>query len=69
MEQKILAATLYLKNGVPVKGSDDLTPAGDLNFLAKSYNDGGIDKIFVFDLSGGWKTLKNSYTPDASRSL
>ena len=51
MEQKILAATLYLKNGVPVKGSDDLTPAGDLNFLAKSYNDGGIDKIFVFDLS------------------
>lgn len=51
MEQKILAATLYLKDGVPVKGPDDLTPAGDLNFLAKVYNDGGIDKIFVFDLS------------------
>ncbi|KAI4447143.1 Histidine biosynthesis bifunctional protein HisIE [Eubacterium plexicaudatum ASF492] len=51
MELKILAATLYLKDGVPVKGPDDLTPAGDLNFLAKVYNDSGIDKIFVFDLS------------------
>lgn len=51
MEQKILAATLYLKNGVPVNSPTDLTPAGDLKFLAKAYNDGGIDKIFVFDLS------------------
>lgn len=51
MEQKILAATLYLKDGVPVKSPDDLASAGDLKFLAKSYNDGGIDKIFVFDLS------------------
>lgn len=51
MEQKILAATLYLKDGVPVNGPDDFTPAGDLKFLAKAYNDGGIDKIFVFDLS------------------
>ena len=51
MEQKILAATLYIKDGLPVMGPDDLTPAGDLEFLAKSYNDGGIDKIFVFDLS------------------
>lgn len=51
MERKILAATLYLKNGIPVKSPDDLTPAGDLKFLAKTYNDGGIDKIFVFDLS------------------
>lgn len=51
MEQKILAATLYLKNGVPVNSPQDLTVAGDLQYLAKSYNDGGIDKIFVFDLS------------------
>ncbi len=51
MEQKILAATLYLKDGVPVKGPDDLTPLGDLTYLAKVYNDGGIDKIFIFDLS------------------
>ncbi len=51
MEQKILAATLFLKDGIPVRHPQDLTPAGDLKFLAKSYNDGGIDKIFVFDLS------------------
>lgn len=51
MEQKILAATLYLKDGVPVKSPQDLSLAGELQFLAKSYNDGGIDKIFVFDLS------------------
>lgn len=52
MEQKILAATLYIKNGVPINSPDDPTPAGELKFLAKAYNDGGIDKIFVFDLSG-----------------
>ena len=53
MEKKILAATLYLKDGVPVKSAEDLSPAGDLKLLAKIYNDGGIDKIFVFDLSDG----------------
>lgn len=51
MERKILAATIYLKEGVPVTSPDDLSPAGELKFLAKAYNDGGIDKIFVFDLS------------------
>lgn len=51
MEQKILAATLYIKDGVPVHSPEDLTPAGELKFLAKAFNDGGIDKIFVFDLS------------------
>lgn len=51
MEQKILAATLYIKDGIPIKSPQDLSPAGDLKFLAKAYNDGGIDKIFVFDLS------------------
>lgn len=53
MEKKILAATLYLKDGVPVKSPADPSPAGDLKYLAKIYNDGGIDKIFVFDLSHG----------------
>ncbi len=53
MEKKILAATLYIKDGVPVKSPEDFSPAGDLKFLAKRYNDGGIDKIFVFDLSDG----------------
>ena len=53
MEKKILAATLYLKDGVPVKCAEYLTPAGYLKLLEKIYNDGGIDKIFVFDLSDG----------------
>ncbi len=51
MEQKILAASLYLKDGVPVKSPDDFSLAGDIKFLAKIYNDSGIDKIFVYDLS------------------
>lgn len=51
MEQKILAATLYLKDGLAVNNPKDLKPAGDLRDLVKSYNDGGIDKIFIFDLS------------------
>lgn len=51
MEKKILAATLYIKDGVPVKSPVDLSSAGELKFLAKIYNDSGIDKIFVFDLS------------------
>ncbi|MDE7311586.1 MAG: bifunctional phosphoribosyl-AMP cyclohydrolase/phosphoribosyl-ATP diphosphatase HisIE [Eubacterium sp.] len=53
MEKKILAATLCIKDGVPVKSPVDLSPAGELKFLAKIYNDSGIDKIFVFDLSDG----------------
>lgn len=53
MERKILAASLYLKNGVPVNSPSDLTLAGNIKFLAKAFNDGGIDKIFVFDLSAG----------------
>ena len=63
MEKKILAATLYIKDGVPVKGPDDLTFAGDLNFLAKVYNDGGIDKIFVFDNYG------NRYVIESLKAL
>ncbi len=63
MEKKILAATLYLKDGVPVKSAEDLSPAGDLKLLAKIYNAGGIDKIFVFDLSDGYaEHEKNIHT-------
>lgn len=51
MDKKILVATLYLKDGVPVKSNRDLTPLGELHTYAKTYNDSGIDKIFVFDLS------------------
>ncbi len=51
MDKKILVATLYLKDGRPVKNRTDREPIGELRTFAKMYNDSGIDKIFVFDLS------------------
>ena len=51
MDKKILVATLYIKDGKPVQNNRDLTPIGELSTYAKLYNDSGIDKIFVFDLS------------------
>ncbi len=49
--QKNLIATIYLKNGEAVKGYKDLTPSGDLFEKVRRYNDNGIDKLMVFDLS------------------
>lgn len=51
MDHKNIVATIYLKDGKAVKGPDDLTSAGDLATLAMLYNDTGIDKILVMDLS------------------
>ena len=51
MEHKNLIATIYLKDGMAVKGKNDLTSAGDLKELAKIYNDSGVDKLYIFDLS------------------
>ena len=51
MEHKNLIATMYLKNGMAVKGPQDLENTGDLKQLAKQYNDSGVDKLYVFDLS------------------
>lgn len=51
MEQKNIVATIYLKNGQAVKGMDNFEPLDDVIHLAKLYNDSGIDKIIVFDLS------------------
>ena len=51
MEDKNIVATLYLKNGKAVKSMEDMTPAGDVYELAKMYNDSGVDKIIIFDLS------------------
>lgn len=51
MEQKNVVATIYLKNGQAVKGREDTTPLEDVILLAKRYNDSGIDKIIVLDLS------------------
>ncbi len=51
MEFKNIVATIYLKDGKAVKSPTDLTFAGDVFEKAKIYNDCGIDKIFIFDLS------------------
>lgn len=51
MEHKNLIATMYLKNGTAVKSPSDLESMGDLKYLAKLYNDSGVDKLYIFDLS------------------
>lgn len=51
MEYKNIAATIYLKDGRAVKGPNDFTPDGDVFETAKIFNDCGVDKIFIFDLS------------------
>ncbi len=51
MEQKNIVATIYLKNGKAVKSPEDFTIVDDVIHLAKLYNDSGIDKIIIFDLS------------------
>ena len=51
MEFKNIVATIYLKDGKAVKSPTDFAPDGDIFERAKSYNDCGIDKIFIFDLS------------------
>lgn len=51
MEFKNIVATIYLKDGRAVNSPADPTPAGDVFEKAEIYNDCGIDKIFIFDLS------------------
>ena len=51
MEQKNLIATIYLKDGNAVRGREDFTIAGDWKELARAYNESGVDKLYVFDLS------------------
>ena len=51
MEFKNIVATLYLKDGQAVKSADDFTVVGDVYELCRLYNDSGIDKIIIFDLS------------------
>lgn len=50
-EYKNLIATLYLKNGKAVKSIDNLEELEDTKNLIKLYNDSGIDKILIYDLS------------------
>jgi phosphoribosyl-ATP pyrophosphohydrolase/phosphoribosyl-AMP cyclohydrolase len=49
--QKNIIATIYLKNGASVRSFKDHTPDGDLYEKIRIYNDNGIDKIYLFDLS------------------
>lgn len=51
MEQKNLVASLFLKNGEAVTGYDTAKSAGDVRHLVKLYNDSGLDKLLIFDLS------------------
>ena len=52
METKNIVATLYLKNGKAVKSTKDFTQLEqDVYELCQMYNDSGIDKLVVLDLS------------------
>lgn len=52
MDTKNIVATLYLKNGKSVKSKRDLTETEyDIYQLCRFYNDSGVDKIIIFDLS------------------
>ncbi len=51
MEQKNIVATLYLKDGKAVKSFHDFSEIDDVYHLCQHYNDSGIDKIIIFDLS------------------
>ena len=51
METKNIVATLYLKDGKAVKSANDFTEIEDVYQLCQMYNDSGIDKIVILDLS------------------
>lgn len=51
METKNIVATLYLKDGKAVRSFKDFTEIEDVFWLCQMYNDSGIDKIIIFDLS------------------
>lgn len=51
MEYKNLIAVMCLKNGMAVASRENLEIAGDWKELAKFYNESGVDKLYVFDLS------------------
>lgn len=51
MEHKNIVATIYLKDGQAVASMKDFTPVEGVYKLCQLYNDSGIDKIIIFDLS------------------
>lgn len=50
-EDKNIVATLFLKNQQAVRSFKDHTVIGDVYEIAKLYNDSGVDKLIIFDLS------------------
>lgn len=60
MERKRLMATIYLKNGVALKNKDCQEPLGQAEEIARIYNDSGIDKILLWDLSETKEEHNNS---------
>lgn len=51
MDEKILIASIFLRQGRAVVSRTDDTELGDLKDIASYYNDAGIDKVMIFDLS------------------
>ncbi|SDB09432.1 bifunctional phosphoribosyl-AMP cyclohydrolase/phosphoribosyl-ATP diphosphatase HisIE [Eubacterium oxidoreducens] len=51
MVSKYLTALIFLKNGKAVKNFDDHESMGDIFHIAHMYNDGGMDRLMVLDLS------------------
>ncbi len=51
MEQKNLIASIYIRNGQAMTGFDGQEHTLDITELTRHYNDSGIDKLLIFDLS------------------
>ncbi len=51
VEEKFLLASIFIKDGKAVMSKDDHTECGDLKDLAVRFNDSGVDRIIIFDLS------------------
>ncbi len=71
MEHKNLIATIYLKNGVAVSGFGGEACIWNVEQMVRHYNDSGIDKLLIFDLSeGDEEHERNIHTiKDLSRSI
>ena len=51
MKHKNLVASIYIKDGRAVNGPDDPTWIEDIDARLQHYNDNGIDRLLIFDLS------------------
>ena len=51
MGQKSIISTIYIKDGMAVKSPEGLEAPINAVELANQFNDSGVDKIVLFDLS------------------